>query len=407
MHIKPLNTRFNALKLGVLMFAATTLCNENYKFLYLAITIMITMSLAMQLMVNTRPLIKLINSKLFLWSTGFIGFIMIDAYFRTQYGQMNFDYIIFLWGTIGIFSLLLGGFNDPTELLLAFGKACTIASIGVVVFIIIMEKDLILSGSVRIGSRLSGNNANVTGVYLGIYSLGILFTYIKTHKKLLLALYLIVVIFMLLTGSKKVFIPIMLGIAMYESYGGIKFRKITVLFLSLIALCVAVLTNSHLYNVIGIRVVAFLGNIGMLKETVMIPDVSTMTRVQLLTTAWHLFMEKPVLGWGYLATARFSDVHFYSHNNYLEILANYGIIGFSLYYGMVSVSLCRILKLPKLNYNRHFILALLINSLLYDVAAVNYTGLDAYIPLMIASIYLQKEIYRSERLARVLTLRNI
>lgn len=400
MQSKFLNINLNTLLMGILMLCAATLCNENRKLLYLGITILIAIIVATKVVMKIKLLSKLVNSKFFIWVTTFISFIMIDAFLRTQYSQMNFDLIVFIWGTIGIFFLLLFEFNDPSELIYAFSKACMIAAIGFVICIVIMEKDTILSGNVRIGATMSGNNANITGVYLGIYSLGMLFMYIKTHKKILLLSYLTVVIFMLLTGSKKVFFPIILGIAMFEICGGVKAKKILLLFAAILALILLVLYNSYFYNIIGVRVLAFLESIGMLGDTSVVSDGSTSLRKQLLTTAWQLFADKPILGWGYFATARFSEAHLYSHNNYAEILANYGIVGFFLYYGMIFRLLWKSLKLPRRDNNKYLVIALLLNSLLYDVAAVNYTGLDAYIPLMVASVYLQKERLRIRQIAR-------
>ena len=196
---------------------------------------------------------------------------------------------------------------------------------------------------------------------------------------------------MLITGSKKVFIPIGLGLALYELYGGIKFRKILMLVLILFVIIFVILSNAYLYNIIGSRTIDFLGNIGIYTGEYNYSH-STDMREALIMTALECFSSKPLFGWGFNATARFSPYNVYAHNNFVEILANYGIVGFLFYYGMIFSLLLRSIHLPRRNYFRYFVVILILNSLINDVAAVSYTsGVMTYIVPMIVSVYLLKE----------------
>lgn len=294
------------------------------------------------------------------------------------------------WGSICVALISMYQIDDPSAVVTVFCKACLFAALGMVCYIVIMEGGQILLGNTRIGQSLSGSNVNATGISLGVYSLGILFMYIQTKRKLLLVPYILVVIFMLLTGSRKVIFPIVLGAAMYEFCGGFRFKKIFKLIVAFAALVLFVLSNSYMYNIIGDRVISFLGTIGVIESAKF--DSSTSTRSQLIATAWQLFTEKPIFGWGYNITARVVPQHFYSHNNYVELLANNGIVGFLFYYSMYFWLIWKAIKLPPKNNVRYFLLALLLNSMLLDIGAVRYTaGLITYLSPMVASVYLLKE----------------
>lgn len=66
-------------------------------------------------------------------------------------------------------------------------------------------------------------------------------------------------------------------------------------------------------------------------------------RMEIYQAGWEMFLEKPVLGWGRDGTQtgltrRTSDFHqeaFFFHNTYLEILVQYGLVGFALYVWVV------------------------------------------------------------------------
>ena len=45
-----------------------------------------------------------------------------------------------------------------------------------------------------------------------------------------------------------------------------------------------------------------------------------------------MFLEKPVFGWGLRAFTNVSPFATYSHNNYIEVLVTWGIVGFIWYY---------------------------------------------------------------------------
>lgn len=63
------------------------------------------------------------------------------------------------------------------------------------------------------------------------------------------------------------------------------------------------------------------------------------TRSWLRETAWQAFLENSLIGLGVGQFAHYSLLHggplLYAHNNYLELLANMGVVGFLCYYGAI------------------------------------------------------------------------
>ena len=393
-----LNLKLDVIAITILLFTTSVFMTETTKAIALSIFVLIGLFAYFKAVEHVSLLIHVVNSKFFIWFTSFLLFVLFDLNFRLQYGEFPCMLIPYLWGSVCVALIFMCRINDPSEFVSAICSAFLIAALGVVCYIAIMERELILIGNTRIGQSVSGNNVNAAGIALGIYSLGILFLYIQTKKKLVLISYILVVIFMLLTGSRKVIFPIVLGAAMYEACGGFRLRKFFVLIIAFTALVLLILNNSYMYNVIGDRVVSFLGTIGVIENS--LRDDSTSIRSQLIMIAWQLFTEKPILGWGFNITARVVPWHFYSHNNYVELLANHGIVGFFMYYSMYIGLIWKVFKLPKKNNVRYFLLAVLFNSLFRDIGAVSYTsGLIVYISPMIASVYLMKEKRRMKYIA--------
>lgn len=63
-----------------------------------------------------------------------------------------------------------------------------------------------------------------------------------------------------------------------------------------------------------------------------VQDGSIEDRVGMFETGIRLWSQKPLLGWGFDSFRYVSGYGTYSHNNYIEILVNTGIIGFIIYH---------------------------------------------------------------------------
>jgi O-antigen ligase len=90
------------------------------------------------------------------------------------------------------------------------------------------------------------------------------------------------------------------------------------------------------YNTLGIRVKSLFQILSGNRSS--INEGSTQYRQYLIRYGLNLFKQRPVLGWGLEGfrnslgseTGRYT----FSHNNYVELLANFGLAGCLLYYSM-------------------------------------------------------------------------
>lgn len=118
---------------------------------------------------------------------------------------------------------------------------------------------------------------------------------------------------------------------MYLFYGGFKFKRTVIIAVVISMFIYMIFNNEYLYNIIGARTVDFLGNIGFGINEYNYSH-STQSREDLIATAWELFRQRPIIGNGYGAVAKVSPYGYYSHNNMMELLACYGLVGFFLFY---------------------------------------------------------------------------
>lgn len=61
-------------------------------------------------------------------------------------------------------------------------------------------------------------------------------------------------------------------------------------------------------------------------------DDSAKTRMMMMENAFEMFKNKPFFGYGLNTFSWLTKFNTYSHNNYVELLANLGFVGFSVYY---------------------------------------------------------------------------
>lgn len=116
-------------------------------------------------------------------------------------------------------------------------------------------------------------------------------------------------------------------------------------------------------------------------------DVQEHIRQDMIWEALELWKQSPIIGHGSSQFSVVSSYEGYSHNNYSEILANYGLVGFILYYSFHGILLSKsfyygILKRSP-PHRRVIVLIMLV--LLLDVGTVSYYGKCAWILLGMAA----------------------
>ena len=119
-------------------------------------------------------------------------------------------------------------------------------------------------------------------------------------------------------------------------------------------------------------------------------DWSTFYRMQMIEEGLNLFNQHPLIGYGTDTYQFVSSFGTYSHNNYIELLVNNGLIGFIAYYWVYLVIIGVLLKrVIKYNDDKAIVLlAIIVEQLLMDYGSVNYYNKIVYIYISWILLYL-------------------
>lgn len=102
-------------------------------------------------------------------------------------------------------------------------------------------------------------------------------------------------------------------------------------------------------------------------------DGSAQTRDEMRKTGIRVFLNNPIVGVGMGNSGYYNVIHTYFHNNYAEMLASGGIIGFAIYYGMHVYIIINLIKYRKYADNNAILIFILVCIfLLTDYGTVSY-----------------------------------
>lgn len=240
-------------------------------------------------------------------------------------------------------------------------------------------------GTERVGIYLSHNPANSynnTGI---TFAIGIIIAFLFYEKeviknnKLRILLIIIFSIFSLFSGSKKQIFFIVASIIVYAictSKTPLKFvRNLLGIIVSLGILAFLIFKVDALYNVIGERFLAFLSYFS--EQNNSMADASTISRGLYLKDAWRVFKLHPVFGVGFDCFKYFNVyASCWAENNFMELLADVGVIGVILYYLLYVEMIKGLFK--RINKYHHFldieILIVLVCMMIVDFTMVSYAN---------------------------------
>ena len=210
-------------------------------------------------------------------------------------------------------------------------NAIIIASIILCVRLVI-STPLSAWGSERVGVHIGYGNVGVSYVLATVAVIAIFMALTKKS----VPFYILSAVFIgvsALTGTKKGLIVAVIGIfiiILKTSKNPVKLLRN--MFILLLLVCVGwyVIMNVDIfYNAVGKRIVSAilqLNGEGL--------DKSTRDRALLIGWGLETFYEHPLFGVG-IDAFRFANanlIHYYAHNNYIELLADLGILGTIIYY---------------------------------------------------------------------------
>ena len=200
----------------------------------------------------------------------------------------------------------------------------------------------------------------------------------------------------LLTQSKKGIIGLIFGAVLYLYYKGKTSRKrigrICVAIIFVLIAFQLLLNIPFLYETVGHRLTTFIGGANVI-------DISTRNREELMKFAINLWINHPIFGVGLNNFSIFQTVGgsgYYAHNNYLEILADLGIIGFMLYYWMPMK-----LALKKIDFQSDLQVILKVITivlLFFDLGSVTYQDIRVQLFFMLQYLlHFNGVLYKGEK----------
>ncbi len=264
----------------------------------------------------------------FLWYAVFAFYNVLSltwALRPRKYAFANFKGFIIILILLFIYGVAIQREEDIVLCL----KSIVWANMGTVIAMVRkMELANLFSG--RAGDAL-GLNSNVFGVQCALAALLSLYLF-KDNKKYIICIG-ILGFMSLLSGSRKAFFMLVIGIALYkilEIENGYVIRNILIIIILVAILLFLVLKVPQLYNIIGHRLEA------MFSEH---KDGSINERRFYKQEAMRLFSQNPIFGSGFDSfKTHLMNMNYkhpaYSHCNYTEILSTLGIVGAILYYIM-------------------------------------------------------------------------
>lgn len=234
----------------------------------------------------------------------------------------------------------------------------------------------------RIGYSI-GYHPNGMGNLCAMLAFIWLYFYDKTKKKLYILFILLLSIILLFTKSRASIIMMAMeffGYILLNKKKRLRILKMIpiVLLLSIISYW-AIFNIPILYEIIGFRMA---GLVGLVNSSYSV-DASAYTRMNMITYGLDIFMKYPISGvgignYGYYAYNYYGlFAQTYAHCNYVELMADIGLIGLILYY-ILPIYSCIILWLclKRTNGNRRKLCAFLFVTiavrLIMDFVKITY-----------------------------------
>ena len=268
----------------------------------------------------------------------------------------------------------------------------TLAWSGVVLAVYVLMTngiDSYISG-LQSGDRmgLEGANENSVGLTAGFSALISLWYAICRKKYGYFILAALSVFVALGTGSRKVLIMLAIGIVMmFLLNGNKKKRLITLIECAAVILILYAVLQLPIFNVITERFDSMITILQGGESS----EGSMQKRMEMVAIGWEQFCKTPFFGIGLnnssVLTYEALGWAVYLHNNYIELLACVGLIGFALYYAMYLIPAKNLVKSSFKGDDIAIIaLILLVVSLVIQVGVVEYYGKSACLYILIFSL---------------------
>lgn len=392
--------KLHTLMLTSVLFSGAALCSEKNYLYYVYNILAISVGSLFYIFSLPKTAGLLLRNKFFWWILVLFSFFEFYGLVLPVYDEFNADYVFFI-GVV-VVNVIVWFVNIPADdavkILL---QSAAIAALALCVFLTLNESAVVLEQHVRLGTSGSGNE-NTIGLWFGVFSMLSLYGVVIEKKNLYIVAYVLQLLFMTLTGSKKTVIFIIMGVFMLSLLKAkVKFYKYIIPAVAIICLFYFVLNNDFLFEILGQRLLDFLGQIG-----IDVPGArysySTDIRLQMIQIGWEAFLQSPIFGSGWFYFSEYSGLETYSHNNYIELLVTYGIVGIVLYYGMFIYLLTSIFKRLRHNDYGKLFFTVILSIMISDYASVTFQESTRYfIVLFFAFMFTRKNTAKGGATARL------
>lgn len=228
------------------------------------------------------------------------------------------------------------------------------------------------------------------GVCVAVY------LFYEEQKKWWLLLIAIMCSFIGITGSRKAILMVIASISIFilfsKQHTNKRIGQIFIAIIVTLVLYYYIMNNEFLYMQIGSRLSNVFAIFGRNNAEA---DYSTLERLYFIAQGWKLFINNIIHGVGinnfkaYVGGYLGSGAK-YAHNNYIELLADGGIIGFILYYVRYLELLVRSVKCKMMSKYKNtslLILVLMIMLLVLEFGNVTYYFVQYQMVLIIVCSY--------------------
>ena len=323
-----------------------------------------------------------INSGYVIWSIAFLGYCVASYFWAVSWWL-----VLSALKTMIVHTLLLLVLNsimrtkEDVERLL---KIIVVVCIVNAVYLIINNVDVVFGEST--GTRLGTEgdwNANGIGMMMSFASIVLIYLMRGQKGKMSRTLSLILIIFLVfvsfITGSRKAFLMVLLGISTFLMFTAHKNKKITtflIVVVAFIGIYYMVMTEPFLYSVLGWRLEGLISSITGVGTI----DASAENRELYIKAGIQVFGDNFWVGCGLdcfrVLNSKITGDSMYAHNNYVELLADLGIVGAAIYYSIYFVIFSRLIK----NYKKgegltKLLLVLMLLLILVDYGSVSYNSI--------------------------------
>ncbi len=256
-------------------------------------------------------------------------------------------------------------------------------------------------GTRKIGFML-GTNANSIGLKLAIASSIALYMYYRSEGKYRIVYLLSNLLFggmIIATGSRRALFLWIISFMIFAYKHATDFKKkikaVIVIMVAVITVYVLLTKIDELYVIIGFRIenmVKFLFS----GDESQIGSADT-DRLNMIKEGMELFWKKPLLGWG-MGTFRIVSTsgHYYSHNNYVELLFSMGIFSIPIYYSIIVKKMMPIIQNRIKSTESVLCSVMVLEILVSDLFSPNYYSVLSHLMVAIVASMLECSILNDE-----------